>query len=414
MRRVVTTRRFRPGEADGYIYGLDLVRFAAALAVAVFHLSWQVPGLWRLMPVGWIGVQVFFVLSGFVIAKSASQATPLSFCEGRIARLYPAAWACAVIGAVAIVVLRSSQANVGVAAMLSGPALVHSLLLVDPPFIASAYWTLPVEIAFYAMVLALMAAGHGARLDRLAIGLLLWSAPYILALSAASAGLVTAPWLDLGYGLPNASLLRHGPYFALGILLWTSCRDRAGALRLTCMAVAAALAALEIGCRAQEVVGRFPVPVSSIGSWFVAVLAWVLCCVAIWRAAAGADRFPASAGIRLVTRRLGLVTYPFYLLHETVGGNVMGAMVGRGVAAPVALAAGLAVTGGASYAVAVYWEPAARSWLKALFRRLRTIRPVASISMEKIESMASKNNNKLPTFTAASPPENSAISPARR
>src|SRR5436305_15044411 len=84
-----------PKSDKEYIYGLDIMRFTAALSVAVFHFTWQTENAW-LMPCGWVGVQIFFVISGIVIANSAYGATAPSFAFGRFLRLYPAAW-CAVI-----------------------------------------------------------------------------------------------------------------------------------------------------------------------------------------------------------------------------------------------------------------------------------------------------------------------------
>ncbi|MFQ3191222.1 MAG: peptidoglycan/LPS O-acetylase OafA/YrhL [Paraglaciecola sp.] len=55
---------------DGYYYGLDLVRFFSALIVAIFHLTWKTEDTEIFAHFGWIGVQIFFVLSGFVIANS--------------------------------------------------------------------------------------------------------------------------------------------------------------------------------------------------------------------------------------------------------------------------------------------------------------------------------------------------------
>src|SRR3954465_3556967 len=44
---------------------------------------------------GWVGVEIFFVISGFVIANSASRSSPTHFLLGRARTLYPAVWVCA-------------------------------------------------------------------------------------------------------------------------------------------------------------------------------------------------------------------------------------------------------------------------------------------------------------------------------
>ena len=95
------------------IYGLDLIRFCAALLVVGHHLGFMIwvrniadmhyrylgPYTWA----GWTGVEIFFVLSGFVIAYSADRASASSFARSRFVRLYPAAWICSSITAAALV-----------------------------------------------------------------------------------------------------------------------------------------------------------------------------------------------------------------------------------------------------------------------------------------------------------------------
>ena len=85
---------------------IDLVRCAAALMVALFHLGtrWPAPNK---MPIllypdypdygafdhlfywGWVGVEIFFVISGYVIAGSSVGRTARAFFVGRGVRLLP-------------------------------------------------------------------------------------------------------------------------------------------------------------------------------------------------------------------------------------------------------------------------------------------------------------------------------------
>src|SRR5581483_4971733 len=125
---------------------LDPLRFAAALGVAVFHLtfwSWAgsatgtAPGFEHYVAAGlqfqsaapftwfgWVGVEIFFVISGFVIANSARNASPSAFLLGRALRLYPAVWVCAT--ATFIVLLFFAP---GSAAKFVGPYLKAMLLI---------------------------------------------------------------------------------------------------------------------------------------------------------------------------------------------------------------------------------------------------------------------------------------------
>ena len=74
-----------------YISGIDGLRAVAVLSVLVYHLS---P---RALPGGFVGVDIFFVISGFVISKSLAESNSsafgsfiLDFYRRRIVRLVPA------------------------------------------------------------------------------------------------------------------------------------------------------------------------------------------------------------------------------------------------------------------------------------------------------------------------------------
>ena len=68
-----------PKPAQDRVPALDLLRLFAALAVVVFHYAYRgaaadgftkvsLPALEPIAKYGWFGVELFFVISGFVIA----------------------------------------------------------------------------------------------------------------------------------------------------------------------------------------------------------------------------------------------------------------------------------------------------------------------------------------------------------
>jgi peptidoglycan/LPS O-acetylase OafA/YrhL len=151
----------------GHWSGLDGLRGAAALAVVLFHAA--------LGPFvnGYAGVDVFFVLSGFLITslvlgehgRTGTVSLP-RFYARRVLRLYPAlAAACLGVLALAVVTARSGSA---------GPAALASLLYVSnwwiylghPAPLLEHTWTLAIEEHFYLFwppVLALLLATSAAR-----------------------------------------------------------------------------------------------------------------------------------------------------------------------------------------------------------------------------------------------------------
>ena len=83
---------------------IDLLRFLAALAVVLFHYAFRgyaahsssmpYPLLEAVAKYGSYGVELFFLISGFVILMSASGGSLKHFVISRIVRLYPAFWVC--------------------------------------------------------------------------------------------------------------------------------------------------------------------------------------------------------------------------------------------------------------------------------------------------------------------------------
>jgi peptidoglycan/LPS O-acetylase OafA/YrhL len=202
-----------------HVPGLDGARAIATLSVFFFHALWRTPALAPLRPVlghADLGVEVFFILSGFLVARplvahavrGGRPVPPVDFWRRRVARIWPA-YLVALLGSVAI--------GVGT---IDGPAgWVKHGLLIDSWFDDGGgtglrvSWTLVVEVAFYACVLpiaAVVLAAGRRRLDAwilVCIGLLAYGS-WALALTTQHH---TEPWLRV---LPP-----YLPAFAVGMLL---------------------------------------------------------------------------------------------------------------------------------------------------------------------------------------------------
>lgn len=360
-----------PVSSQSYVFGLDLVRFAAALGVALFHLTWRAPAYADTLPYGWIGVEVFFVISGFVIANSAEGRSASEFAVGRFLRLYPAAWPAACINLACILAIGGAAAyrQIGVATWSEPEAIASSLLLFGMRFLSSSYWTLPVELSFYGLVFLLLASNRVDAIQKVAVALIFWTAPYIVAISLHAAGIVNWPRLTLAYDLRNITLLRHGLYFGLGVLIWCwreGHLTRSGAIAA---GAAAPLAALEIWCRARELAPYMNATDGGQRLAFLAIFAFGLGVAAIMASAAFNEKFPKGPAPRRAARTAGLVTYPFYLLHEAVGGFVILGLAGLGLTYGLRVALAFAAIGAVSYFIAAHLEPAIRAFLARAIQR---------------------------------------------
>jgi len=136
---------------------LDPLRFVAAVLVLLYHYSvYFSGGFISFAKFGYLGVVFFFMLSGFVISSSATNATPLKFAFARAKRLYPAFVACLAI-------------TLSVAYICNGQywpwknIFLNGLIINDYFGVANidgVYWTLQAELKFYACVFVLIACGQ--------------------------------------------------------------------------------------------------------------------------------------------------------------------------------------------------------------------------------------------------------------
>ena len=207
---------------------IDGLRAVAVLAVILHHLS---P---RLLPGGYLGVDVFFVISGFVITGSLAQRPAsglgdlmLSFYGRRIRRLLPALLVCVLITAVALCLVNpepGQMLGVGWRSLFGVSNLILHKLAVDyfrpaaelNPFTQT--WSLGVEEQFYLLFPLLVWFSGFARTGRFGSQRLLW---LLIALVVASFGVFVH---QLGVDVPGAFFLLPGRFWELGVgcLLWLS------------------------------------------------------------------------------------------------------------------------------------------------------------------------------------------------
>ena len=144
---------------------LEIIRFNAALLVVAFHSISVLEGrgynlgfLEDFYFVGQAGVDLFFVVSGFVIylSLSSSPKNPVSFLKSRIRRILPSYWLITLLTVGAWAITRELQISTSLKPIKSD-SLIQSLsftsgLIGNSNPIVIPGWTLELEMLFYAVV----------------------------------------------------------------------------------------------------------------------------------------------------------------------------------------------------------------------------------------------------------------------
>jgi peptidoglycan/LPS O-acetylase OafA/YrhL len=142
------------------LYQIDLFRFIAALLVVLFHYTFrgfianssilEFPQLGFLFKYGYLGVNLFFLISGFVIYMSIENSNLLDFVKSRIVRLYPAFWVCVSITAFVIYIFGNDVFSISIKQYVANLTMLNGFFNVDN--IDGVYWTLLIEIKFYLII----------------------------------------------------------------------------------------------------------------------------------------------------------------------------------------------------------------------------------------------------------------------
>lgn len=295
---------------------LDVARFVAALLVVFFHWCFLFnisdpvvrykPWL-ELEPYaryGYLGVNLFFLISGFLIVQSAYSKTPGHFLRARISRLYPAYLACCVLtyGVISITAARAIPTSEFAYNMTMMNGVIDSVRGVAPTYVDGVYWTLAIEWKFYGLMFLLISAG---QLERVEWFLWLW------AFACLAYVFHPAAWLD------TYLIAAWGAYFIAGAAFFLACAagwnlSRAG-LVLTGFGLSVVQAwqfANELGA-VHSVEFRGPVVAAIVTSFF---MFFGLLSLRV--------RFLQRPTARW-TVILGALSYPIYLLHQQIGAIVI-------------------------------------------------------------------------------------------
>lgn len=202
---------------------LDGLRGLAAGAVVFFHYFGIFPDVFETehKPIphaefGAYGVQLFFIISGFVIFMTLARVErPRDFVATRFIRLYPSYWATILLtsGVIASGVFHDTgvtQHPLELKQIVANATMLQTFLNV--PHLDGTYWTLAHELSFYTWAFIMLLALDRERVERYAVA--------YLVLNAALAYTLGHELIQVGLRLRTLLLVDYGQFFVAGIMFY--------------------------------------------------------------------------------------------------------------------------------------------------------------------------------------------------
>ena len=276
-------------QETGRLGNLDVLRALAALAVCFFHFSRTgfSPDSWvsGVFGFGYLGVDVFFVISGFIIPLSLAKAShgagdSPGFLLRRFLRIYPA-YFCAGLLMIGLWYVsswlpgfRGQQPSFSPGQLVTNATFTSGFLGYE--WLIPVFWTLAIEVQYY-LLLVLFYPGFAHRKKTV-----VWTALTV--------------WLALLF-LPTggSAVFAFCALFGMGIVVFLHQRRILGSVEFLAFELAAFIFQVRCGGLASAVAGMLAVV-------FIA--------------------YAPQIRIRWLSF-LGLISYSLYLLHVPIGGRVM-------------------------------------------------------------------------------------------
>jgi peptidoglycan/LPS O-acetylase OafA/YrhL len=284
---------------------IDLLRFIAALSVIFFHYTFRgyaadsmsiipYPFFSPYSKYGYLGVELFFMISGFVILMTASSGSFQKFFISRVVRLYPVFWASCTITFILTLLIGEPRYTATLNQYLINMMMINKF--VGIPSIDDAYWSLFVEIQFYFLIGIVLVFK---KISNIQIFLIIWILLSIV--------LEFFPVKLLNFFL----IINYSSYFIAGSIYYLILSEGVTLTRVFILFLSWGLALFQAIGQLQGFEHKYNIDMNSfvvggvITSFFVVMLLIAL------------KRTGRIGQIEWIL--LGAITYPIYLLHENIG-----------------------------------------------------------------------------------------------
>jgi len=263
---------------------------------------------------GYLGVPLFFIISGYVIALSASNRSATEFAVSRFVRLYPAYWSGIAITLVFASIYGSYEYNL--IQVLANLTMLNDYLGIRN--IDDVYWTLQAELKFYACIFILVYFNYFAKHK---IWLSIWLALTVLFLfteQPSFLGILISPF--------------YSSFFIAGVAFYLIYKEGVNKYNMFIISVSLLVSSYWQYHLADEFIRDTDVFIKLVSVsivWVFYVLFYLIV----------TDRIKLTS--RKIYTTLGALTYPLYLIHGVAGRHMINDLrerIPEGIAVTITIA----------------------------------------------------------------------------
>ncbi len=288
---------------------IDPLRFFAAMWVMNYHYLLapvSTPGV-HWYRYGNLGVQIFFVISGFVIVQSLTNKSLSEFATGRFLRLFPLFWILCTLTYIVTILLPDTTYSIHFSDYLRSMTMLSDVFeknLGHSTLVDSSYWTLTVELIFYVAIGTFVHFFSHKRL------------PYFFAAFLCISMAAFALHVDKEY-FAKMLLVNHAAYFVFGgmlaLIATVSDTSKTQQIFNYCFLIFAGFYATLIQSRALSPYETTnPHDGTIVMAIHVAMFIGIPCLVYL-------SKFVRDKSTVQCLGIVGALTYPLYLLHQRIG-----------------------------------------------------------------------------------------------
>lgn len=294
------------------VYQIDLFRFIAALCVVFYHYLFRgwagddmsevsFNGIGHFFRYGFLGVDFFFIISGFVISLSIKHNSIYKFIVSRFTRLYPIYWVSVILTFLVVIYFGAPRYYADFRQFIFNLTMFQNYVGIRP--IDGVYWTLFVEMKFYIFIVGTFLLINKIKKIDIEYVLIIWLVLTIFYI----------PFSDviLFKKISNYLILDWSSYFIAGMIFYQIYKNGISKKYVIFLFITFMISLYFSIMRLDYFVNNFQTTFSPYVIGLIIFTFYILMYMVT------TNKMNYLNSPKLI--QLGMLTYPLYLIHQNIG-----------------------------------------------------------------------------------------------